>query len=242
MNLLLFIMMLAVAFIIVRIGAVAFELTGLERSIAKFQAVSCFTGTGFTTRESELITGHPQRRKISIVLMVLGNVGIVTLVATFANSIRPAVTFKIPFIEYVVSEKFSPFLNFIIIFVISFVIYRFFAHSKFIKKLMDKIKSMMVKREFITKVSFEDLVISTGGYGISSIQVLDYTPVVNKSLRETDLRTHDISVIAIEKEEKIIPNPSPDLKIVIGDRLICFGKIDLIKEFFGCEPKEEENN
>lgn len=59
MNLFLFIFAILISFIVVRIGAVAFELTGLEWSIAKFQALSCFTGTGFTTRESELVLMSP---------------------------------------------------------------------------------------------------------------------------------------------------------------------------------------
>ena len=77
MNLLLFIIVLSVSFIVVRIGAIAFQLTGLDWSLAKFQALSCFSGTGFTTKESELVVGNSQRRKIASVLMVLGNAGIV---------------------------------------------------------------------------------------------------------------------------------------------------------------------
>jgi hypothetical protein len=65
MNLLIFIIILIVSFIIVRIGAIAFTMTGLEWSLATFQSLSCFTGTGFTTKEAELITGHPQRRRIA---------------------------------------------------------------------------------------------------------------------------------------------------------------------------------
>ncbi|MHC4256266.1 MAG: TrkA C-terminal domain-containing protein, partial [Planctomycetota bacterium] len=67
MGLFLFIIVLVVSFIAVRIGAIAFQLTGLNWELAKFQALSCFTGTGFTTRESELIVGHGQRRKIASV-------------------------------------------------------------------------------------------------------------------------------------------------------------------------------
>ena len=84
---LLFILTLTVSFIVVRVGAIAFQLTGLEWSLAKFQALSCFTGTGFTTREAELITGNPQRRRIASVLMVLGNAGLVTLILTGASTI-----------------------------------------------------------------------------------------------------------------------------------------------------------
>jgi len=42
MNVLLFIIVLVGSFIIVRIGAIALQLTGLEWSLAKFQALSCF--------------------------------------------------------------------------------------------------------------------------------------------------------------------------------------------------------
>jgi len=56
MSVMLFIVVLIASFIIVRIGAVAFQLTGLEWSLAKFQSLSCFSGTGFTTKEAELIT------------------------------------------------------------------------------------------------------------------------------------------------------------------------------------------
>jgi hypothetical protein len=52
-----------VSALVVRIGAVAFEMTGLDRDKAHFQALSCFSGTGFTTREAELITGHHYRRR-----------------------------------------------------------------------------------------------------------------------------------------------------------------------------------
>ena len=48
----LFILALISSFIVVRIGAIAFQLTGLEWSLAKFQALSCFSGTGFTTKEA----------------------------------------------------------------------------------------------------------------------------------------------------------------------------------------------
>jgi hypothetical protein len=72
------------------VPAIAFQLTGLTWSQAKFRALSCSTGTGFTTRESELIIGHSQRRKIASIMMVLGHAGLVIMIATFANTPQPA--------------------------------------------------------------------------------------------------------------------------------------------------------
>ena len=90
MNLLLFIVTIAISFVAVRIGGIAFSLTGLESSLARFQALSCFTGTGFTTRESELILSHPKRRRIISILMIIGNAGMVAVIAGLVSSFLTA--------------------------------------------------------------------------------------------------------------------------------------------------------
>ncbi len=49
----------ALSLIITRIAAMALMATGLSRDAARFQARSAFTGSGFTTRESESVVNHP---------------------------------------------------------------------------------------------------------------------------------------------------------------------------------------
>lgn len=232
MNLLLFLVTIIVSFIAVRIGAIAFQLTGLEWSLAKFQALSCFSGTGFTTKEAELITGNPQRRRIASVLMVFGNAGLVTLIATFANSLRPNTIvpkFTIPFLHFVFPSSLLPWINLMVIVVSIYFIYRFFTHTKITRKITNLLKAKIIKREIINPVSFEELLVATGGYGVSSIEVCKDSPVLNKTLQDSDLRSHDITVLAIERKENIIPNPSAEVKIVLEDRLICFGRLENIR-------------
>ena len=132
MNLILFIMILIISFIVVRIGAVAFELTGLEWSLAKFQALSCFTGTGFTTKEAEMITGHPQRRRIASILIVLGHAGLVTLIATFANSLRTDIVMSklsIPFLHSVLPAGLRPWINLFALVIAVYATYKIFTNS-----------------------------------------------------------------------------------------------------------------
>lgn len=64
----------AASLVCVRTGAVALERTGIGPEKARFQALSAFTNTGFTTREAEEITRFPIRRKIIAILIVLGRV------------------------------------------------------------------------------------------------------------------------------------------------------------------------
>lgn len=75
--------LLALSVSLVRIGAVAMRLTGLPENIARFQCVSALTGTGFTTHEAEMIANYPIRRRIVVVLMVLGNLGLISIASTF---------------------------------------------------------------------------------------------------------------------------------------------------------------
>ncbi len=79
--------LLSVSIFIVRIASVAMRLTGLDDSTARFQALSAFSGTGFTTNETEMIVNYPIRRRIVTLLMVLGNLGLVGVFATLVASI-----------------------------------------------------------------------------------------------------------------------------------------------------------
>jgi hypothetical protein len=73
---------ITISVILVRIGAVALRLTGLPEHVARFQALSAFTGTGYTTQESTVVVNHPTRRRIIGILMLAGNAGIVTIIAS----------------------------------------------------------------------------------------------------------------------------------------------------------------
>ena len=149
---LLFIVTISISFIIVRVGAIAFQLTGLEWSLAKFQSLSCFTGTGFTTKEAELITGNPQRRRIASVLMVLGNAGLVILVATFASSLIPTKdTLLSKLSRSLLPFDIPPFLvvfvNLALIIVGVFVVYKVFTNKKVTSRLTSFLRKKIVKRE-----------------------------------------------------------------------------------------------
>jgi hypothetical protein len=238
--LILFILTLIISFVVVRIGAIAFQLTGLEWSLAKFQALSCFSGTGFTTKESELITGDKQRRKIASILIILGNAGLVIMIATLAGSLVPQET-----ILSKLSESFLPFeikpdlvkwVNLAIIIAVVYGIYRIFTYEKFVRKMTTLLRKKIIKKEIFQKVSFEELLLATGGYGISRITVSSGSPILNKTLAKSQLREYDITVLATVRGGETIPNPQANMKILLSDELICFGKLENIKNKISMNP------
>jgi len=86
-------------------------------------------------------------------------------------------------------------------------------------------------------VSFEELLVATGGYGVSSIEICKDSPILNKTIVDAKLRSHDITVLVIERNGQTIPNPSANTKVLLEDRLICFGKLSNIRSKLCVIPK-----
>ena len=244
MSVMLFIVVLVASFIIVRIGAIAFQLTGLEWSLAKFQALSCFSGTGFTTKEAELVTGHPQRRRIATVLIILGNAGLVTMIATVASALNPQQPLWAKLSESVlpvsIPRYMVPWVNLLLIVIAVYVLYRLSTNRKLVRKLTDKLRRKIITREIFKPVSFEELLLVAGGYGVSKIEVNADNPLVNKTLAESELRKKDITVLAIVRPDAMVPNPSADTRILSGDELISFGKLESMRNI--CSSTTEKQN
>jgi hypothetical protein len=229
----LFVIVLVTSFIIVRIGAIAFQLTGLEWSLAKFQALSCFTGTGFTTKEAELVTGNAQRRRIASILMVLGNAGLVLMIATVAQSFqaqkhlwtglsRRLFPFEVP-------ADVVPWVNLGLLAIIVYVGYRLVTWPRVSDRITHFLRRRIVKKEIFKRVTVEELLLATGGYGVSRVAVQAGSPVIDKTLAESGLRSYDITVLAIIRENQTVPNPPANMKILRSDELICFGKLGNIR-------------
>ena len=93
----------AIYLIMIEFFSVAFKLTGLATNKIRFQVASLFTGAGFTTQESELITNDTRRRRIAIVCMYTGHIFSVVIMGLIINVLisigeslnadRPARTF-----------------------------------------------------------------------------------------------------------------------------------------------------
>ncbi len=213
MSVVLLIVFICISYLIVRIGAIALEMTGMERSRARFQALSAFSGTGFTTKEAELVVNHPRRRKIVTYLMILGNAGIVSVIATFVLSLRQAGTFR-------------PSLNLVIIAASLFVLYRIASHRKLAKRLTQKIRETLREKLHFEKVRVEELLHQSDGYGIASILVGRRSKVAGLTLSESGFKERDLMILSVERDEEMIPVPKAQTKIQVGDRLICYGKLE----------------
>lgn len=67
------------------------------------------------------------------------------------------------------------------------------------------------------------------GYGVAEIHIPDGSEYVGKTINESGLREKDINVLTLYRGTTVIPNPRSDRQLEPADRLLCFGKLELMR-------------
>ncbi|WP_425396180.1 RimK family alpha-L-glutamate ligase [Aeoliella sp.] len=73
------------------------------------------------------------------------------------------------------------------------------------------------------------LTVSTG-YGVTEIHIPEGSEYVGKTVQESGLREKDINALTLYRGTTVIPNPRADRQLEAGDRLLCFGKLERMRD------------
>jgi ribosomal protein S6--L-glutamate ligase len=68
------------------------------------------------------------------------------------------------------------------------------------------------------------------GYGVSEIYVPEGSRFVGQTIIETQLAESDINVLTLYRDAKVIPNPREGRTLEAGDKLLCFGKLEAMRD------------
>ncbi len=68
------------------------------------------------------------------------------------------------------------------------------------------------------------------GYGVSEIYVPEGSGIVGKTIKETDLAERDVNVLTLYRGAKVIPNPNSSRVLEPGDKLLCYGKLESMRD------------
>jgi hypothetical protein len=205
-----------ISFLFVRGASIALMMTGLDKNKARFQALSAFSGTGFTTKESESIVNHPQRRKIVRWLMIMGNAGIVTVIVAATSSM-------------VISEGYQLPMNMLILIVGILLIYKLAKFRGFTRKWEQFIEKKLIKSPVFEESAVEDLLHFLKGYGLVKKIILDESSLIGKSLAKAKLNEKGVLVLGIERDKVWVPTPKASEIIKNGDHLVIYGPLDVLK-------------
>jgi Na+/melibiose symporter-like transporter len=213
-------LVIILSLLVVWAGGIALAMTGMDAKIARFQALSAFTRTGFTTREAELVTRNPRRRTIVTWLMILGNAGIITVIVTATSSLATT------------SSGTEVAISIALLIASVVVIYLIARYTPLIKIWERFVQKRLTNSDFFDEDVSEDLLHLKEGYGLVKIFVTGDSPLIGHTLLEANTPENDFWVVGIERGSEWISLPRSHEKIMEKDRLIFYGNIEQLKTAF----------
>jgi len=211
---------LTVSLIVTRIATVALIHTGLSRQSAQFQARSALTGVGFTTHESENIVNHPVRRRVAMILMLFGNAGIVSAIAslllTFLNT--DPTSFPLPYR--------------LLILVLGLAVLWMAAQSKLVDKWLSRWITWAFTRWSDLEVrDYASLLHLADNHQILEMTVNEQDWIADRTLAELALSDEGIIVIGIQRSDgSYVGAPAGRTRIDQEDLLLLYGRDSALKE------------
>lgn len=213
-------LILTIGMFVIRIAATALELTGLPYDIAAFQSLSAFTGTGFTTGESEGIVGHPMRRKIVRWLIIIGSIGVSTSLTTLMIAFAGQS-------EGIVKER-------LILLVAGVIIFQFLVRSEFLHDIIKRIiKKFLIHRKAAFIADFYEVLGIKHGHSVSKIKIDEGSWMHGKKIKDLGLDQEGTTILVVEKyhalddkETIFFGAPTPDTMLEVGDLLTVYGITD----------------
>lgn len=205
--------------LVTKVATIILTQTGLSKESAKFQARSAFTGVGFTTNESEKVVNHPVRRRVLLNLMLVGNAGVITAVATLI----------LGFME--VSED-SAFQGFIRLFLLFLGLLLLFAltQSRWLDLQFSRLVNWLLLRYTTLNVKdYANLLQLSEDYRIAEADIFENSPLANQTLQALELRKQGIVLLGIRRGTEYIGVPHGDTELKSGDHIIFYGRNERIQ-------------
>jgi hypothetical protein len=205
---------LLLSLVVTRVATVALTLTGLSREAARFQARSAFTGAGFTTSESELVVKHPVRRRIVMLLMLLGNAGVVAAVGSLL----------LTFIEPAGGEANWGLR--LLLLGGGIAVLWLLATSRYVDRLVSHLTTRALSRwTSIDVTDYAELLHLAGEYKVVVMLVEEGHWAAGRTLDELNLRAEGMITLGVERRDgTFIGVPPLDTRINVGDQMTVYGR------------------
>lgn len=216
-------------FIVLEIAVMLLIVTGLDNEIARFQAVSMLTSTGFTTKESELILRHPVRRKIGVFLILFGVFSLAVMISTLSNLL--AQSFRVPQLTGVTLGFGAVLLA---------------TKNKRIVNSLKRRFHKHLKQEFeLHELPIEEVLYFTGSDLFTGISIGKGSAMAGRGLRDVCCPKEDINVLFVQRGDTKIRGGCLQMALQEGDILFVYGDKEAIERRFRGEltaMRQEEGN
>jgi len=217
---------------VIEVFSVAFKLTGMATSKIRFQVASLFTGTGYTTQESELIAKDEKRRKIARACIYTGHVFSVAFMGLIINVvISLSLTIRTERAIPTFTEWYFIILYITLVFFITMVVLKIPAVNIKFQRFLERVAINASKKN--KKTNIVNVIDIQAKHAIVEV-ILNIVP---ESLNEAPLckmgltSKYSIHVLSIRRESRIV-EVTKDTMFRKGDVITMYGPISDIREVF----------
>jgi ribosomal protein S6--L-glutamate ligase len=74
------------------------------------------------------------------------------------------------------------------------------------------------------------------GYGIAEFTIERDSELLGQTIAGSGLRHRDVQVLSVERAGTTVPNPKGNMDLLLGDTLLCFGKLITLKSLIPQDP------
>jgi TrkA-C domain len=211
-------LIVALSLVVVRVATVILTASGMSREAARFQARSAFTGSGFTTSESEQVVDHPLRRRVISTLMLLGSAGVVAAASTAILGFRSAgfghTWWRV--LELAVGLFALVWLS---------------RSPRVDRTLTAAIRRGLGRWTGLPTRDLGSLLDLAGDHAVSELAVREDDWIAGRQLGELELREEGVVVLGITRADgRYLDAPTGATEVVPGDVLVVYGRTDLLCE------------
>lgn len=211
------IFVVALSMLVTKTATLALMHTGMARERAKFQARSAFSGAGFTTNESEVVVKHPMRRKIIMLLILLGNAGVVTVISSLILGFTGQ------------SEGLGAVRNIYLLALGAALLFLATRSNRLDRYLERAINFFLNKYTDIRPKNFSRMMTVMEDYEVTEIEASENEWLKGKTLADLHLTDEGLLVLGIVRDDnKYIGVPRGRYEVEPTDRLIVYGKSERV--------------
>ncbi len=211
-----------ISIVVTRVATVALAATGVSEELARFQARSAFSGVGFTTPEAERMTSHPVRRRIILMLMLAGNAGLVTALASIVFAVVRT------------NDTTSAILRGGLLLAGLLALYGLTRSSWVETRLRHRIEGSLRRWTELDVRDYEALLAITGDYRVIEVDIDEGDWLAERPLGDLDLPDEGVLVLGVRRASgKFLGAPSPDVVAEPGDRMVVYGRSQAVRDLAG---------
>lgn len=80
------------------------------------------------------------------------------------------------------------------------------------------------------------------GYGVTELAIPEGSHYVGRRIDECGFEDKDINVLTLTRGTKVIPNPKKSRPLEANDRILCFGKLELMRELIPAKTRRKRKS